>query len=80
MGKGYDITADEARVYLEANVGRELTDDELDNVAGGTAVAVALNVTQAWVTTQAATASLGQTAEVAAVEAVVDTQAVAVVA
>lgn len=34
-GKGYDITADEARDYIQSQSQRELSDDELDAVAGG---------------------------------------------
>lgn len=33
--KGYDITADEARDYIQGQSNRELSDDELDAVAGG---------------------------------------------
>lgn len=33
--KGYDVTADEASAYINAQAGRELSDDELDAVAGG---------------------------------------------
>ena len=33
--KGYDISAEEASAYISAQAGQELSDDELDAVAGG---------------------------------------------
>ena len=33
--KGYEISADEARSYIETKSGKELNDEELDSVAGG---------------------------------------------
>lgn len=37
--KGYDISADEARDYLKEQTGQELSDDELEALAGGSAAA-----------------------------------------
>ena len=34
-GKGYDIGADEARAYIQAQASRDLSDEELDAIAGG---------------------------------------------
>ena len=34
-GKGYDISAEEASTYIRAQARQELSDDELDAVAGG---------------------------------------------
>lgn len=34
-GKGYDVSADDALAYLKAQSGEELSDEELDAVAGG---------------------------------------------
>ncbi|MRH79011.1 Nif11-like leader peptide family natural product precursor [Spiribacter sp. C176] len=65
---GYDINIDEARDYIQANTQGELSDDQLDAVAGGK-TAVATNVVQsAEVATSAVVA-----AETAAVVAVVAT-------
>ncbi len=33
--KGYDITIDETKSYVHAEAGRELSDEQLDAVAGG---------------------------------------------
>lgn len=33
--KGYDISAEEASAYIHGQAGRELSDNELDAVAGG---------------------------------------------
>jgi predicted ribosomally synthesized peptide with nif11-like leader len=35
QARGYDIGADEARQYISAKMGRELSDDQLDAIAGG---------------------------------------------
>lgn len=35
---GYDIGVDEARAYIQANTQGELSDDQLDTVAGGKTV------------------------------------------
>ena len=79
--KGYDITADEARDYIQSQSQRELSDDELDAVAGGkghttssvtqvsavqTVAAVSTEATQAETTT-----TVAAEAEVVAVAAVV---------
>lgn len=34
-GKGYDITLEEAKAYIQAQAGSELSDEQLDSVAGG---------------------------------------------
>ncbi len=71
--KGYDISADEARDYIQGQSERDLSDDELDAVAGGkghshvgeTAVAavqtVAAATTEA-VTTETTTATSAEVA------------------
>ena len=78
--KGYDITADEARDYIQSQSQRELSDDELDAVAGGkggsSAVTQVSTVqTVAAVSTEAVqaetTANVGAEVEVVAVAAVV---------
>ncbi|MBT5373899.1 MAG: Nif11-like leader peptide family natural product precursor [Rhodospirillaceae bacterium] len=33
--KGYDVTADEAKAYISEKANQELTDDQIDSVAGG---------------------------------------------
>ena len=33
--KGYDVTPDEAKAYSDARSGKELSDEQLDAVAGG---------------------------------------------
>lgn len=33
--KGYDITTDEARDYIQSQAGQDLSDDQLDAIAGG---------------------------------------------
>jgi predicted ribosomally synthesized peptide with nif11-like leader len=33
--KGYDFTLDEAKAHISAQAGTELTDEQLDSVAGG---------------------------------------------
>ncbi|MBT5660230.1 MAG: Nif11-like leader peptide family natural product precursor [Rhodospirillaceae bacterium] len=33
--KGYDFTLDEAKAFANAQAGKELSDEELDQVAGG---------------------------------------------
>lgn len=76
--KGYDITADEARGYIQAQSGRELNDAELDAVAGGKPGSQAgTQVTEA--VTTAATTQAVQAVVGPAVEAVVGTQALAAV-
>ena len=35
QAKGYDITVDEAKAYIREQANQELTDDQLDAVAGG---------------------------------------------
>ena len=75
--KGYDVTADEARTYLEEQVGRELNEDELDNIAGGAAIAVVQQMTAGSVNIGGPTVIAS--AEQANVEAVVGTQAQAAV-
>ena len=35
QGKGYDISAEEARTYIQSQANRDLSDEELDAVAGG---------------------------------------------
>ena len=35
QSRGYDIGADEARQYIQAQMARELSDDQLDAIAGG---------------------------------------------
>ena len=34
-GKGYDVTLDEAKAYVQAQAKAELSDEQLDSVAGG---------------------------------------------
>ena len=34
-GKGYDIGLDEAKTYIQAQAGNELSDEQLDAIAGG---------------------------------------------
>ncbi len=34
-GKGYDVTLDEAKAYIQAQAKAELSDEQLDAVAGG---------------------------------------------
>ena len=34
-GKGYDVTVDEAKAYIQTETERELSDEQLDAVAGG---------------------------------------------
>lgn len=63
---GYDINIDEARDYIQANTQGDLSDDQLDAVAGGK-TSVFINVVEA---VQVATTT-GVVAEVEAVVAVV---------
>lgn len=83
-GKGYDITADEAKDYIQAQTPNELTDDQLDAVAGGkghhhsstvSQTQVATVQTVAAATTEAVaaetTVNVGAEVEVVAVAAVV---------
>lgn len=51
-GKGYDLSADDARAYIQAQASHELTDQELDAVAGGKS---STNITIPGVVTQIAT-------------------------
>ncbi|MBS3785753.1 MAG: Nif11-like leader peptide family RiPP precursor [Gammaproteobacteria bacterium] len=66
--QGYDINIDEARDYIQANTQGELSDDQLDAVAGGK-TSVFTNVVEA---VQAVT-SASVVAEVEAVVAVAAT-------
>lgn len=76
---GYDISADEASAYISAQAGRDLSDQELDAVAGGKGHHHATNSvnvqTVATATTEATvaetTTGVAAEAEVAAVAAVV---------
>ncbi len=34
-GKGYDISIDEAKAYIQEQAKQELSDDQLDSIAGG---------------------------------------------
>lgn len=78
QGKGYDISADEARDYIQAQSQRNLSDAELDAVAGGksshhgsTAVATVATVAAATTEAVAAATTVAGSAEVVAVAAVV---------
>ncbi len=62
--KGYKISADEARTYIQDKVGRDLTDEQLDAIAGGKG-SVYQNTEAATATTEAAGA---ETTVVAAAE------------
>ena len=44
-GKGYDITLDEAKAYINAQAGSELSDEQLDALAGGKGSAPAQTTT-----------------------------------
>jgi len=77
QSKGYDITVDEAKAYIREQANQELSDEQLDAVAGGKghhhhhhkSTQVSTYQTAVTVTTEAVTAET--TAEVAAeVEAV----------
>lgn len=72
---GYDVSAEEAGAYIQAQAGRELSDEQLDAIAGGkgsvpTADAV-FAVVQSTTSGSTTSQALTNTAEVAAVEAVV---------
>ncbi len=83
--KGYDITADEAKAYIQDQTPNELSDDQLDAVAGGkghhsstvSETQVATVQTVAAATTEAVaaetTVNVGAEVEVAAVAVVVAT-------
>lgn len=79
--KGYDITTDEARTYLEEQMGRQLSDEELDAVAGGAGgPATAVLLTQTVQTLTTVTPQMAsQEVHVAAVYAAVGSQAAVVV-
>lgn len=71
--KGYDVTADEASAYISAQAGRDLSDAELDAVAGGkssnnqtSSSATNVATTAEAVTEVAAVSSAAAAAEVAA--------------
>lgn len=54
--KGYDITVDEANAYIQSQAGSDLSDDQLDAVAGGKGTGhVGATVQTAVSTTTAAT-------------------------
>lgn len=73
--KGYDVSADEASAYISAQAGRDLSDAELDAVAGGkghssnqtSTSATNVATTAEAVTEVAAATSAATAAEVAAV-------------
>lgn len=84
--KGYDITADEARDYMKEQAGQDLSDDELDGLAGGTGAAASGVIITTNVGGGGAMAVISnnsnissQAVEEASVEAVVGTAAVTVV-
>lgn len=82
-GKGYDISADEARNYIQSQSATDLSDDQLDAIAGGkghhssttsvTQVATAQTAVAATTEAVAAetTVNVGAEVEVVAVAAVV---------
>lgn len=40
-GKGYEVTAEDVNAHMRSQLGDELSDDELDSIAGGAGTAVA---------------------------------------
>ena len=76
-GKGYDITLEEAKAYIQSQAKKELSDEQLDAVAGGKghhhhhhhhgSVATQVNAVQ---TAEVATTAV-EAAEVAAVAVIV---------
>jgi len=81
QARGYDITVDEAKAYIRDQAGQELSDDQLDAVAGGKShhhhhhKSVSTYQSVASVTTEAVaaetTVDVAAEVEVAAVAAVV---------
>ena len=69
QSRGYDIGADEARQYIQAQTSSELSDDTLDHVAGGKGGGSSAVQTTQTVTTQTTTAetTLSVIAEVSVV-------------
>jgi predicted ribosomally synthesized peptide with nif11-like leader len=69
QARGYDIGADEARQYIQAQSSNDLTDAELDHVAGGkghhsTSTSTVQTTQSATTQTVAAETSIGVVAEV----------------
>ena len=64
-GKGYDITADEAKDYIQSHAPNELSDEQLDAVAGGKGHSDSSTVSETQIAT-AQTAALATTEAVAA--------------
>lgn len=87
---GYDITADEARAYMKEQIGQDLSDDELEALAGGTGTEAVLGAAVIATTNIGGGGAMAvisnnsnissQAVEVADVQAVVGTAAVTVVA
>lgn len=65
--KGYDISAEEAGAYVSAQAGRDLSDDELDVVAGGKGHlnAAAITATAAGVVTSTTATEVATGVEIA---------------
>lgn len=68
--KGYDVTAEDVGSHMRAQLGGELSDSDLEALAGGAGTAPP--------TSALASAVVGQTVQSAWVEAVIGTQAQAV--
>lgn len=78
-GKGYDVTAEDVSTHMRAQLGEDLSDDELDSIAGGASAATAAAAVFANVSSHANANISSQSVEVAEVQAAVGTNAVAVI-
>lgn len=80
---GYDVTAEDVSAHMRAQLGGELSDEDLDAVAGGASTTASSAVVEGFLTTVGAAAVVApitsEAVHVAAAETVVGTQAVAAV-
>ena len=79
----YDVTAEDVIAHMRAQLGKELSDEDLDAVAGGASTAASSTVVEGFLTTTGAAAVVSPIASEAvhqaAAEVVVGTQTVAAV-
>lgn len=78
-GKGYDVTAEDVSAHMRAQLGEDLSDDELDSIAGGASAATAAAAVYAVIGPNSTANISSQSVEVAEVQAAVGTNAVAVI-